>query len=103
MPIINENFGQLTTLCQLIQEPARLFIMSYLSLVEYADFLFLVREMQLTDGNLSSHLSKLEEAGYVKIQQAFTDERFQTLCTLSSEGDSVFQIYRQAIKTALYL
>jgi DNA-binding transcriptional ArsR family regulator len=51
----------------MIHEPERLMIMAYLYVVESADFLFLMRQTGLTAGNLSSHTSKLEAAGYIEV------------------------------------
>ena len=56
---------------KLIHEPARLLIMSNLAVVESADFLFLLGQTGLTFGNLSSHMSRLEEAGYLKVEKKF--------------------------------
>jgi DNA-binding transcriptional ArsR family regulator len=50
-------------------EPARLIIISYLYVVKSADFVFLRNHTGLTDGNLSSHLSKLESTGYIDIEK----------------------------------
>ena len=65
------DLRSLTELDRLIHEPARLLIVTILSTVESADFLFLERETELTKGNLSAHLSKLEEAGYVNIEKTY--------------------------------
>ena len=54
---------------KLIHEPARLKIMAQLYVIESADFLFLMRQIGLTFGNLSAHLSKLEAAGYIEIEK----------------------------------
>ena len=68
---MTDDLRRVTELDRLIHEPARLLIVTILSSVESADFLFLQRETGLTKGNLSAHLSKLEDAGYVKIQKTF--------------------------------
>ena len=60
---------------KLIHEPARLLIMSHLYVVESADFLFLMRQTDLTFGNLSSHLAKLEKAKYVSIKKEFLGKK----------------------------
>ena len=59
---------------KLIHEPARLQIMTQLYVVEEADFLFLMRKTGLTWGNLSSHMSKLETAGYIEVKKEFQDQ-----------------------------
>lgn len=81
-----------------IHEPARLMIMAYLFVVESADFLFLQRQTGLTWGNLSSHLSKLENAGYVAIEKEFLDKKPHTTLHLTDNGRTAFQEYRESMK-----
>ncbi len=83
---------------RLIHEPARLMIITILSAVKSADFLFLQRETGLTKGNLSSHLSKLEAAGYIKIQKTYRGKIPLTVCSLSNTGRKAFQEYRDQLK-----
>ena len=66
----NDNkfqFPNVDEVDKVIHESARLIIMSYLYLVESADFLFIMKQTGLTFGNLSSHMKKLEEAGYIEV------------------------------------
>ena len=84
-----------------IHEPARLMITAHLFVVESADFLFLQRQTGLTWGNLSSHLSKLENAGYVTIKKEFIDRKPHTVLQLTDKGRAAFQEYRQNIKQVL--
>ena len=86
-----------TTLDRLIHEPARLLIVTILSSAASADFLFLQRETGLTKGNLSAHLSKLEEAGYVQIEKTFKGKLPLTICKLTSTGKSALKAYRQQL------
>ena len=86
---------------RLIHEPARFMIMAYLYVVESADFLFLVRQTGLTWGNLSSHLSKLEAAGYVAIKKEFLDKKPHTMLQLTREGRTSFEEYRRNMKQVL--
>lgn len=79
---------------RIIHEPARLLIMANLSVVEEADFNFLMGQTDLTWGNLSSHLSKLEQAGYVAIEKSFVGKRPYTLVRLTEEGAAAFREYR---------
>lgn len=81
-----------------IHEPARLMIMAHLFVVESADFLFLQRQTGLTWGNLSSHLSKLENAGYVAIEKEFLDKKPHTVLRLTDKGRAAFQEYRRSMK-----
>ncbi|HVL49951.1 MAG TPA: transcriptional regulator [Actinomycetota bacterium] len=71
---------------RLIHEPGRLAIMTFLSSVKSADFVFLQRTTGLTKGNLSSHLTKLEEAGLVKITKKFVHKRPNTSAELTATG-----------------
>ena len=91
----------ITELDRMIHEPARLLILSYLYVVESADFLFLMRQTGLTRGNLSSHLSKLEAAGYVAVKKEFVDKIPRTLLSLSAEGREAFREYRDSLKKVL--
>ena len=86
---------------RLIHEPARLMALALLYVVESADFLFLVRQTGLTWGNLSSHLSKLEEAGYVKIEKEFVDKKPHTMLHLTKKGRAAFRAYRQSMRQVL--
>jgi DNA-binding MarR family transcriptional regulator len=79
---------------RLVHEPARLKILAFLSLVESADFTFLVSRLGLTMGNLSAHISKLEEAGYVQVLKEFKDNRPHTMLSLTPAGSEAFRIYR---------
>jgi len=64
---MTEPSRNINDLDRVIHEPARLLLVALLSSVESADFLFLLKESQLTKGNLTVHLSKLENAGYIHV------------------------------------
>jgi len=89
-----EDLRSVTELDRLIHEPARLLIVSILSAAASADFLFLQRETGLTKGNLSAHLSKLEAAGYVKIEKTFKGKLPLTVCRLTPTGQKALTQYR---------
>ncbi|MBI5842054.1 MAG: transcriptional regulator [Chloroflexi bacterium] len=95
---MSDDLRSLTDLDRLIHEPARLLIVTILSTAESADFLFLQRETGLTKGNLSAHLSKLEEGGYVKIEKTFKGKLPLTVCKLTASGQKAFQGYRQQMQ-----
>ena len=83
---------------RLIHEPSRTVILAILAAVESADFLYLQRETGLTKGNLSVHLSKLEEAGYVSIEKTYRGKIPLTLCRMTENGRQAFDAYRQQLK-----
>jgi DNA-binding transcriptional ArsR family regulator len=86
-------FEQIANLDRRIHDPARLAILTALSACERADFLFLQRITGLSKGNLSSHLSKLEEAGLVEIEKRFLEKKTQTLVRLSGAGRQAIEAY----------
>lgn len=91
----------MSELNRLIHEPARLTIVAVLSSIKEADFLYLLRETELTKGNLSTHLFRLEEAGYVEIEKTFRGKIPLTIVRLSAEGRAAFQSYRKSMKDIL--
>lgn len=86
---------------RLLHEPARLVIVALLSGLKEADFLYLLRESSLTKGNLSSHLSKLEEAGYIEIEKTFRGKIPLTLVRLTKTGRAAFKVYKKAMNGLL--
>jgi DNA-binding MarR family transcriptional regulator len=95
---VNLLAKQAVELDRLIHEPARLTLMALLYAAEEADFLYLLRESGLNKGNLSSHLSKLEEAEYVAIDKSFVGKRPHTVCRLTPAGREAFKRYRSMLK-----
>jgi DNA-binding MarR family transcriptional regulator len=97
----DEGVRELADIDRLIHEPARLMLLMYLYNVESADYLFLVNATQLTWGNVSSHLSKLEEAGYVEIEKGFVGKRPRTMVRLTPAGREAVQHYARTMRQAL--
>ena len=96
-----ENMVQPPAIDKTIHEPARLLILAYLYVVESADFLFLMNQTGLTKGNLSSHLGKLEAAGYVEVSKEFVKKIPRTLLRLTEQGREAFREYRDNMKQVL--
>jgi DNA-binding MarR family transcriptional regulator len=92
------SLQSITGVDRLIHEPARMVIVTILYAAAGADFLYLLHETGLTKGNLSAHLSKLEEAGYVKIDKIFRGKVPQTLLSLTPAGRAAFESYREHLK-----
>ena len=84
-----------------IHEPSRLVIVAILYCVKSADFLYLLRETQMTKGNLSSHLAKLEESGYVAIEKTYRGKVPLTICRLTKSGRTAFRQYREQLRRAM--
>ncbi|MGB8982101.1 MAG: transcriptional regulator [Anaerolineales bacterium] len=84
-------FEELANLDKLVHEPARLSILTALSVCESADFLSLRRLTGLSDGNLSVQLSKLEEAGLVDIQKQFVAKKPNTRASITDKGSLAIQ------------
>ena len=98
---IGENLKPIENIDRIVHEPARLLILAYLCVVKKADFLFLLRHTNLTRGNLSSHLNKLEAARYVKIEKKFVDKIPRTLISITDKGRKAFHMYKHNIIGAL--
>ena len=79
----------------MIHEPARLLLIANLYVVESADFLFLMRQTGMTFGNLSSHMSKLEAAGYLDVEKEFVGKKPHTKLSLTRIGRQAFEVYRK--------
>jgi DNA-binding MarR family transcriptional regulator len=83
---------------RLVHEPARMAIMALLYVIESADFTFLMNQTGLTWGNLSAHMSKLEEAGYLEVEKSFKGKRPNTTLRLTPQGRAAFHEYSRKMK-----
>ena len=98
---MNSKIQRLAEVDRIIHEPARLMVAALLAAVKEADFRYLQESTGLTKGNLSVHLSKLEEAGYISIEKTFRGRYPLTICRLTERGRAVLDSYRKIIKEAL--
>ena len=98
---MNRRIRSLGEIDRVIHEPGRLMIVALLFAVEKSDILYLQHETGLNKGTLSSHLSRLEEAGYVEITKSFRGKIPQTLLTLTGAGRLAFEEYRKKLRGAL--
>ena len=96
---MSNDLRSLADVDRLIHEPSRTVILAVLAAVESADFLYLQRETGLTKGNLSVHLSKLEEAGYISIEKTYRGKIPMTLCRMTEIGRNAFKNYREQLKS----
>jgi DNA-binding MarR family transcriptional regulator len=95
---MNKDFRSMGEIDRLIHEPARMMIVAILYNWHSVDYLYLLRETGLTKGNLTSHLSKLEAAGYIEIEKTFKGKVPLTICHLSDKGRGAFEAYREHLK-----
>jgi len=86
---------------RVIHEPGRLKIMSQLYIVESGDFVYLLHSTGLTRGNLSSHIARLERAGYVDVAKDFVNRKPVTSISLTPQGRKAFLEYRRNIARAV--
>jgi DNA-binding transcriptional ArsR family regulator len=90
-------FEHLQSLNRLVHEPARLAILVALAACEKADFLFLLNLTRLTKGNLSSHLSKLADAGLVEIEKTYEGKTPITYAKLTLDGKETLKEYWKSV------
>ena len=95
MPGIRDDLADMD---RLIHEPARLTILTALSACKSADFLFLQRLIGLTPGNLSSHLTKLEEAGLLWMDKRIIARRPHTQVGLTDSGRAAIDRHWQQLE-----
>ena len=100
-PHSDPELHPLADIDQVIHAPARLMVLTYLYVVESADYVFLIRLTGLTWGNLSTHLSKLEEAGYVAINKEFRGKKPHTTISLTEQGRTAFREYKKSLQQVL--
>jgi DNA-binding MarR family transcriptional regulator len=98
---IDPGLRSLAEVDRIVHEPARLMILLVLYTVEAADFTFLINATELTDGNLSSHLSKLEAAGYVEVDKGYAGKKPRTRLSLTKLGRQAVENYRSTMQRAL--
>jgi DNA-binding MarR family transcriptional regulator len=94
---MNRQIKDVAQLDRLIHEPARLMILMILQGAGEADFLYLQREGGFTQGNLSSHLLKLEESAYIEIEKKFKGKRPLTVCKLTAKGEAALSGYSRRL------
>lgn len=90
--------SNITDLDPIIHAPVRLAILSVLISVEEADFKYLKQMTEASDGNLSTHLNKLESGGMIIIKKKFVGKKPQTLCMISDKGRQAFKTYLEQME-----
>ncbi len=95
---MKEDVRDIVALDKVIHEPARLAIMAVLYGTDSADFLFLLNATGLSKGNLSAHVTKLEEAGYVAVNKAFKGKIPNTTYAQTRAGRAAFERYHKELR-----
>jgi len=95
---MNEQLRAIAELDRVIHEPGRLMIVLILSGVRECDFLYLQRETEMNKGNLTSHLARLEEAGYVEIEKTYRGKVPMTVLRLTPAGVTALAAYRKGLR-----
>lgn len=85
----------------LIHAKVRLGIMSLLMTYEECDFTFLKKKLEITDGNLGSHLQKLEDANYIEIKKTFVKKRAKTIVSVTDIGTHAYREYIKSLESIL--
>jgi DNA-binding MarR family transcriptional regulator len=98
---MNQQVRKIAELDRVIHEPGRLVLVALLFAVEGSDFLYLQHETGMNKGTLSSHLSRLEAAGYVEVSKTYRGKVPQTLLRLTDSDRKAFEQYRRKLKEAL--
>jgi len=96
-----DDLHPLAKIDQVIHAPARLMVLSYLYVVESADVVFLRNMTRLTWGNLSTHVSKLEEAGFLDVEKGYQGKKPRTVVRLTDQGRAAFRDYKKSMQQVL--
>jgi DNA-binding MarR family transcriptional regulator len=96
-----EDLHPLADIDRVIHAPARLMVLTYLYVVDKADYVSLTHLTGLSWGNLSTHVNKLEESGYVEIEKKFVGKKPQSMLMLTKEGRAAFKAYKKNLSEVL--
>ncbi|MCK4420404.1 transcriptional regulator [candidate division WOR-3 bacterium] len=86
---------------RLIHSPIRLGIMTLLNSLEEVGFNYLKERLSVTDGNLSSHIEKLEKAEYIEVRKAFIDRKPHTSYHITEKGKKAFRGYIELLENII--
>ena len=100
-PQTRPGLHPLADINQVVHAPARLMVLTYLYVVESVDYVYLMRMTGLTWGNLATHLTKLEETGYIAIEKEFRGKKPHTTIHLTKQGRVAFKEYKKSMQQVL--
>ena len=95
--------SDIINLDRLIHSPARLAIITYLSVVEEGDAVYLLNQTGLTWGNLSANITRLQEAGYIAVNKVFENKKPHTIINLTNKGRKAFREYQNKMDALLHI
>lgn len=90
-PVAPDSFEEID---RMVHEPARIWLMATLMVLDEADFTYLQTQTGMTRGNLGSHMAKLQTAGYVTVEKTYRDQTPRTVFSLTSNGRSAITQWR---------
>jgi DNA-binding MarR family transcriptional regulator len=96
-----DSLSEIINIDRLVHSPARLSILTYLSVVEEGDAVYLLNQTGLTWGNLSANVTRLQEAGYIEVVKEFKGRKPHTLLKLTNRGRKAFHDYQNKMKGLL--
>ena len=96
-----DSLSEIMNIDRLVHSPARLSILTYLSVVEEGDAVYLLNQTGLSWGNLSANVTRLQEAGYIEVVKEFKDKKPHTLLKLTDRGRKAFHDYQNKMKGLL--
>jgi len=96
-----DSLSEIINIDRLVHSPARLSILTYLSVVDEGDAVYLLNLTGLTWGNLSANVTRLQEAGYVEVVKEFKGRKPHTLLKLTDRGRKAFHDYQNKMKGLL--
>jgi DNA-binding MarR family transcriptional regulator len=96
-----DSLSEIMNIDRLVHSPARLSILTYLSVVEEGDAVYLLNQTGLTWGNLSANITRLQEAGYIEVVKEFKDKKPHTVLKLTGRGRKAFHDYQTKMKGLL--
>jgi len=92
------NPEQISKLDPVVHAPIRLAILSVLVTIKGAGFSYLKEATGTSDGNLSTHLSKLESSGYISIEKKFVGKKPQTICSITEKGRNALTTHLEQLE-----
>jgi DNA-binding transcriptional ArsR family regulator len=98
---MSKNDFDYQQLDEIIHSRIRLAIMALLVSVDEAEFIFIRDSVQTTDGNLSVHLKKLEDAGYVTVKKRFINRKPSSAYKITPKGHRAFEVYVERLEKLL--